>query len=339
MNEILVVGGAGYIGSHMCKHLADTGYRPVVLDNLSTGHRVAVRHGPFFQGEMTDAALLAAIFRQHRIQAVMHFAAHCYVGESVTDPARYYRNNVAATLALMEAMGRAGVRRLIFSSSCAVYGEPAQVPMDEDHPLRPINPYGRSKLMVEQILEDFESAYGWVTVRLRYFNAAGADPEGVLGEDHRPETHLIPLVLQVALGQRPAIDIFGDDFPTFDGTCIRDYIHIADLAQAHRLALERILNGGTGGAFNLGNGNGYSVRQVVDTARRVTGAVIPARVAGRRRGDPSTLVGACGKARETLGWRPRYPSLQDIVETAWNWHRRHPRGYDDGRIGSEEIPW
>jgi len=336
MHEILVVGGAGYIGSHMCRHLAGAGFLPVVLDNLDTGHRAAVRHGPFFRGEMSDAALLETIFRRHRIQAVMHFAAHCYVGESVTDPARYYRNNVGATLALLDAMGRAGVRRMIFSSSCAVYGEPEQVPMDERHPLRPINPYGRSKLMVEQILEDFEAAYGLAAVRLRYFNAAGATPDGTLGEDHRPETHLIPLVLQVALGQRAAVDIFGDDFPTPDGTCIRDYIHVDDLALAHRLALERILGGGPGGAFNLGNGNGYSVRQVVETARRVTGAAIPARVVGRRQGDPSALVGACMKARQELGWRPRYPLLQDILETAWRWHSRHPRGYEDMPAGSED---
>jgi UDP-glucose-4-epimerase GalE len=327
MDEILVVGGAGYIGSHMCKHLAGTGYLPVVLDNLSTGHRSAVRHGPFFQGEMTDVALLETIFRKHRIAAVMHFAAHCYVGESVTDPARYYRNNLAASITLLDTMVRAGVRRLIFSSSCAVYGEPEQVPMDESHPLRPINPYGRGKLMVEQILEDFGTAYGLAAIRLRYFNAAGADPDGTLGEDHRPETHLIPLVLKVALGQRPAIDIFGDDFPTADGTCVRDYIHIDDLARAHRLALERILEGGPGGAFNLGNGSGYSVREVVETARRVTGTAIPARVVGRRPGDPSTLVGSCLKAHRELGWQPRYPSLQEIIETAWRWHRNHPRGY------------
>ena len=337
MQEILVVGGAGYIGSYMSKHLAEAGYLPVVLDNLSTGHRAAVRFGPFFQGEMADAGLLETILRRHRIQAVMDFAAHCDVAESVSDPAKYYRNNVGATLVLLEAMNRAGVRRLIFSSSCAVYGEPERVPLDEDHPLRPINPYGRSKLMIEQVLADFEAAYGLAAARLRYFNAAGADPDGNLGEDHRPETHLIPLVLQVALGQRPGLEIFGDDFPTADGTCIRDYIHIADLARAHRLALERICNGGPGGVFNLGNGSGYSVREVVDTARRVTGANIPAKVVQRRQGDPSALVGSCRKAREALGWQPRYPSLSDIIETAWRWHRHHPRGYGDGLAGSEEV--
>lgn len=337
MREILVVGGAGYIGSYMCKHLAAAGYLPVVLDNLSTGHRAAVRFGPFFQGEMSDTALLETIFRHHRIQAVMHFGAHCCVAESVADPAKYYGNNVGATLALLAAAVRAGVRRLIFSSSCAVYGEPEQVPMDENHPLRPITPYGRSKLMIEQVLEDFEAAYGLAAVRLRYFNAAGADPDGTLGEDHRPETHLIPLALQAALGQRPGLEIFGDDFPTADGTCVRDYIHIADLAQAHRLALERILDGGPGGVYNLGNGSGYSVRQVVNTARRVTGADIPARVAQRRQGDPSVLVGSCRKAREALGWQPRHPSLDDIVASAWRWHRRHPRGYDGGESGSEEV--
>jgi UDP-glucose-4-epimerase GalE len=332
MQEILVVGGAGYIGSYMCKHLAGAGYLPVVLDNLATGHRAAVRYGPFFKGDLDDRALLEKIFHGHRIQAVMHFAAHCYVGESVTDPARYYRNNVAATLSLLESMRQAGVRHLIFSSSCAVYGEPLQVPMDETHPLRPINPYGRSKLMVEQMLEDFASAYGLAAVRLRYFNAAGADPEASLGEDHRPETHLIPLVLQVALGQRPAVEIFGDDFSTTDGTCIRDYIHIADLAQAHGLALVRLLDGASGGVFNLGNGNGYSVREVIETARRVTGKSIPARVVGRRDGDPSILVGSCRKARDELGWQPRFGSLESIVETAWRWHCGHPCGYDGQQI-------
>ncbi len=327
MADILVVGGAGYIGSFLCKHLAAAGHRPVVLDNLSTGHRAAVRYGPLIQGEMADADLLAGIFSRHRIEAVMHFAANCYVGESVTAPAKYYRNNLAATLALLDAMRAAGVHRFIFSSTCAVYGEPEAIPIAEDHPLRPINPYGRSKLMVEQILDDFAAAYDLRAVRLRYFNAAGADPEGQIGEDHRPETHLIPLVLQTALGQRGHIEIFGDDLDTADGTCIRDYIHIADLAQVHCLALERLLDGAGGGIYNLGNGAGYSVRQVIETARRVTGQKVPAVVAPRRAGDPAVLVGSSRKAADELGWRPRYPDLEAIVETAWHWHRTHPHGY------------
>jgi UDP-glucose 4-epimerase len=300
---------------------------------VDTGHRAAVQFGRLIQGDMADRDLLARTFAEHRIEAVMHFAAHCRVDESVTDPAKYYRNNVAATLSLFDAMRGAGVGRLIFSSSCSVYGQPERMPMDETHRLRPITPYGRSKLMVERILEDFEAAYGWCTVRLRYFNAAGADPDSVLGEDHRPETHLIPLVLQAALGQRSRVEIFGDDWDTPDGTCIRDYIHIADLARAHGLALQRLLDGGAGGVFNLGNGNGYSVRQVIETARRVTGRPIPAVVASPRAGDPSTLVGACRKAAAELGWQPRYSDLQTIIETAWRWHQTHPHGYPGGGEG------
>jgi UDP-glucose 4-epimerase len=336
MTEILVVGGAGYIGSYMCKHLAACGYRPLVLDNLVHGHRQAVRYGSLIEGQMADRSLLERVFAAHSIQAVMHFAAYCYVGESVTEPEKYYRNNVAATLTLLEAMRACKVGRFIFSSSCAVYGEPEQVPMTEGHRLQPINPYGRSKLMVEEILEDFEAAYGFSSVRLRYFNAAGADPDGELGEDHRPETHLIPLVLQTAMGQRDRVEIFGDDFTTVDGTCIRDYIHIADLAQAHRLALERLLDGGSGGVFNLGNGSGYSVREVIETARRVTGRTIPAEVGGRRAGDPAVLVGSCRKAASELGWQPRYPDLETIIETAWRWHRAHPHGYDDNPTAGKE---
>ena len=331
MADILVVGGAGYIGSYMCKRLAAAGHRPVVLDNLSTGHRAAVRYGPLIQGDMADGALLRQIFADRSIAAVMHFAASCIVSESVAAPAKYYHNNVSATLALLEAMVSAGVRRFIFSSTCAVYGEPEQAPMAEDHPLRPINPYGRSKLMVERILDDFCAAYGLCAVRLRYFNAAGADPQGELGEDHRPETHLIPLVLQAASGRRPRVDIFGEDFATADGTCIRDYIHIADLAEAHRLALERLLAGGSGGVYNLGNGTGYSVREVIETARRVTGKPIPVAVTGRRAGDPAVLVGSSRRAAAELGWRPRYPDLAAIIETAWRWHQACPDGYDDAR--------
>jgi UDP-glucose 4-epimerase len=327
MNEILVVGGAGYIGSHMCKYLFQNGFQPIVLDNLIYGHKEAVKWGPFYKGSTADKALLPKIFAQHCIKAVMHFAAFAYVGESVTDPAKYYVNNVSNTIALLEAMKDYDINVFIFSSTCATYGEPVEIPMTEGHPQRPINPYGRSKLMVEQILNDFSESYGLQSISLRYFNAAGADPDGELGEDHRPETHLIPLVLQTALGLREEISIFGDDYPTRDGTCIRDYIHINDLAQAHLLALEHLLDGSAGGMYNLGNGDGHSVLEVVETARRVTQKKIPARVVGRREGDPAILIGSSEKAVSELGWSPRYQDLEAIIQTAWNWHKHHPKGY------------
>ncbi|NVM21535.1 MAG: UDP-glucose 4-epimerase GalE [Desulfobacterales bacterium] len=327
MKNILVVGGAGYIGSHMCKHLFKHGYHPILLDNLVCGHRQAVKWGAFFKGSMSDTDLLRKIFSDHQIAAVMHFAAFCYVGESAREPAMYYQNNVANTIALLEVMVEKKVPNFIFSSSCATYGEPVEIPIPEDQPQKPISPYGRTKLMVEQILQDFGEAYGLESVSLRYFNAAGADSDGELGEDHNPETHLIPLVLQAALGKRPHIDIFGDDYPTRDGTCIRDYIHVEDLARAHLLALERLLNGLPGGEYNLGNGDGYSVKEVIEIARNVTGRPIPARVVERRRGDPAVLVGSNRKASSELGWRPQFPELETIVESAWNWHKRHPNGY------------
>jgi UDP-glucose-4-epimerase GalE len=325
--NILVVGGAGYIGSHMCKHLFKRGYQPIVLDNLVCGHRQAVQWGPFFEGSMSDSHLLREIFSNYPIAAVMHFAAFCYVGESVTEPAKYYENNVANTISLLEVMLEKRVSNFIFSSSCATYGEPIEVPIREDHPLKPISPYGRTKLMVEQILEDFREAYGLASVSLRYFNAAGADPDGELGEDHDPETHLIPLVLQTALGQRPRVDIFGDDYPTKDGTCIRDYIHVEDLAQAHLIGLERLLGGEAGGQYNLGNGQGHSVKQVIEMAGRVTGKPIPVSVGERRKGDPAVLVSSSEKAIHDLGWRPRFPGLEAVIETAWNWHKVNPNGY------------
>ena len=329
MKDVLIVGGAGYIGSHMCKYLAERGYRPLVLDNLIYGHRAAVKWGPLLEGSIGDADFLRHVFGKHRIEAVMHFAAFCYVGESVTDPAKYYENNVSNTVTLLQVMLEQGVRHFIFSSSCATYGEPQEIPIREDHPQNPINPYGRTKLMVEEILSDFRNAYGLAYVSLRYFNAAGADPAGELGEDHRPETHLIPLVLQTALGQRNHIEIFGDDYPTPDGTCVRDYIHIEDLADAHFLALERLLNGESGGVFNLGNGDGYSVKQVIETAREVTGHSIPAKTVARRPGDPAVLVGSSQKAFQELGWTPHLPELDTIVRTAWDWHKAHPEGYPD----------
>ena len=327
MKNILVVGGAGYIGSYMSKYLASNNYHPIILDNLIYGHRQAVKRGTFFEGSMQDAALLQKIFSDYPVAAVMHFAAFCCVGESVTDPARYYENNVANTLELLEIMIKHNVSNFIFSSSCATYGEPVEIPITELHPQNPINPYGRTKLMVEQILSDFKTAYGLRSICLRYFNAAGADPEGELGEDHNPETHLIPLVLQTALGQREQTEIFGDDYPTKDGTCIRDYIHIDDLAQAHLKALEKLFSGASGGAYNLGNGDGYSVKEVIHLARKITDRPIPARVIKKRPGDPAVLVGSSKKAKTGLGWEPKYPALESIIETAWNWHKNHPQGY------------
>ncbi|MDY6838863.1 MAG: UDP-glucose 4-epimerase GalE [Thermodesulfobacteriota bacterium] len=327
--SILVVGGAGYIGSHMCKHLSKAGYEPIVLDNLIYGHEQAVKWGPLYKGPMNDSALLSKVFSDYPIEAVMHFAAFCYVGESVTSPAKYYENNVSHTLSLLKGMVEKKVRRFIFSSSCATYGQPIEIPINEEHPQSPISPYGRTKVMVEQILEDYRTAYGLESISLRYFNAAGADRGGDLGEDHRPETHLIPLVLQTALGQRPCVDIFGNDYPTADGTCVRDYIHVEDLTKAHLLALERLLNGLPGGQYNLGNGKGYSVEEVVDVARRVTGRPIATKVTARRAGDPAVLISSSRKAAEELGWHTKFPDLETIVETAWNWHRAHPDGYGD----------
>ena len=325
--NILVVGGAGYIGSSMSKHLAKHGFTPIVLDNLVYGHKEAVKYGPFYEGSMSDRKLLDKLFADHPVSAVMHFAAYCYVGESATEPAKYYENNIANTLTLLEAMRQKEIDKFIFSSSCSIYGEPVEVPITEDHPKNPINPYGRTKLVVEQMLQDFESAYGLKTMSLRYFNAAGADPDGELGEDHDPETHLIPLVLKTALGQRTQVDIFGDDYPTADGTCVRDYIHIEDLCQAHMLALERLLSDSPGGAYNLGNEKGHSVKEVIDAARRISGKEIPAAVVNRRPGDPAVLVSSSEKATKDLGWKPEYPDLETIVETAWAWHRENPDGY------------
>lgn len=332
MKNILVVGGAGYIGSHMSKYLAKRGYNPVVLDNLCNGHREAVRYGPFIERSISDSSLLEQIFSKYRISAVMHFAAYCYVGESVAEPAKYYRNNVANTVNLLDVMVKNNINKFIFSSSCAIYGEPIEIPITEQHPQNPINPYGKGKLMIERILEDFKSAYSLEYVSLRYFNAAGADPDGDLGEDHRPETHLIPLVLKVAMGQQKEITVFGDDYPTNDGTCIRDYIHTVDLVQAHFLALERLLNGASGGVYNLGNGNGHSVKEVIDVAKYITGRSIPLRIANRRPGDPAVLIGSSEKAIKELRWEPKFPDLSTIIETAWIWHRDHPDGYNTSAL-------
>lgn len=327
MADVLVVGGAGYIGSHMCKALARRGYRPVVLDNVCYGHSKAVKWGPFVQGCMEDADLLDRIYSQYSICAVMHFAAFCYVGESVVAPSKYYHNNVVNTLCLLDSMIKNNITNFIFSSTCATYGEPHKVPIDETHSQHPINPYGKSKLMVEQILADFGQAYGLESVSLRYFNASGADPDGEIGEDHNPETHLIPLVLQTALDRRQYIEIYGNDYPTPDGTCIRDYIHVEDLSQAHLLALERLLDGAGGGCYNLGNGEGCSVQQVIDIAKKVTGKPITTKVSNRRPGDPAVLVGSSKKAISELGWKPKFDAIETILETAWNWHKANPEGY------------
>ena len=319
---VLVVGGAGYIGSHACKAIAARGLLPVCFDNLSAGHRELVNWGPLVVGDLGDRTALAQVFEQYPISSVMHFAAHAYVGESVIDPARYYGNNVANTLNLLNCMRSAGVGAIVFSSTCATYGVPHSVPIREDHPQAPINPYGWSKLMVEQILKDYERAYGLRHAILRYFNAAGADPHGETGEWHEPETHLIPLVLDVAIGKRKHIEVFGDDYPTADGTCIRDYIHVTDLADAHLLALDAIRTTQQSLICNLGNGQGFSVKEVIASAERITGRPIATRVSARRAGDPPALVGDAAIARSILGWSPRYKSLDSILETAWTWHSR-----------------
>jgi UDP-glucose 4-epimerase len=319
---ILVVGGAGYIGSHMVKDLVRADKNVVVLDNLARGHRDLVPGGVFVEGDLGDSALLDRVFSEYKIDAVMHFAAYSLVGESVEKPLAYYRNNISRTIELLEAMIRHAVRRFIFSSTAAVYGEPENVPITEEHPCRPTNPYGESKLAVEQLLADCARAGDLQYVSLRYFNAAGADVSGDLGERHGPETHLIPLVLQAALGEREGIQIFGTDYPTSDGTCLRDYVHVSDLTRAHLLALQRLTSGGNNAIYNLGNSKGYSVREVIETARRVTGHSIPTVASGRRAGDPAVLVADSGKIRGELGWKPRYEDLQTIIETAWVWHQR-----------------
>jgi UDP-arabinose 4-epimerase len=316
---VLVTGGAGYIGSHAVKLLVQRGYRTVVYDNLIYGHREAALCGNFVEGDLHDTARLEQVLKEHQITDVMHFAAFAYVGESVQDPLKYYANNVAGTLSLLQAMRTAGVQHLIFSSTCAVYGIPQHPVLTEEHPLCPINPYGESKLFVEWMLHASAAAYGLRWISLRYFNAAGADPEGELGESHDPETHLIPLVLSVASGRRADVAIFGTDYDTADGTCIRDYIHVNDLADAHILALQALNTDKAQTAYNLGIGTGYSVRQVIVTAEHVTGRSIATRVAPRRPGDPPRLVAAADKIRSALGWQPRYTDLPTIITTAWRW--------------------
>jgi UDP-glucose 4-epimerase len=320
---LLVVGGAGYIGSHMVKRLRTAGFDTVVADDLSGGRREAVGDAVLHVGDIGDAGFVDALLRAVRPAAVMHFASFIQVGESVADPGKYYRNNVAATQVLLDGMRAHGVARFLFSSTAAIFGEPRYVPIDEAHPSQPINPYGRSKWMVEQMLADYDQAYGLQSTCLRYFNAAGADPDGALGECHEPETHLVPLVLQVASGRRPHITVHGEDYATADGTCVRDYIHVSDLCEAHLLALDRLLAGAGSARYNLGNGNGFSVREVVEAARRVTGHPIPVVVGARRPGDPPVLVADATAARRELGWTPRFADLDTIVAHAWQWERRH----------------
>lgn len=321
---ILVTGGAGYIGSHAVLALQKAGYGVIVLDNLVYGHPdiADALKVELVIGDTNDRALLDDLFATRNIAAVIHFAAYAYVGESVSDPAKYYRNNVVGTLTLLEAMVAANVKKFVFSSTCATYGVPIAVPIAEDHPQAPINPYGATKLMVERILADFDAAHEFKSVCFRYFNAAGADPDGLLGEDHNPETHLIPLVLQTALGIRDSIAVFGTDYPTPDGTCIRDYIHVTDLATAHVLGLEYLLQENTSNIFNLGNGGGFSVKEVIEAAREVTGKEISVVECDRRPGDPPALVGSSEKAQRVLGWRSQYADIHQILTHAWSWHQK-----------------
>ena len=320
MKNILVVGGAGYIGSHTCKQLKKRGFNPIVFDNLIYGHKEFVKWGEFILGNLSDKEHLKLLFEHYSIDAVMHFAAFAYVGESVNDPAKYYNNNVNATLCLLDVMKEASVNKFIFSSTCATFGNPEYLPIDEKHPQAPINPYGRSKLMVEQILEDYGSAYGLNYVALRYFNASGADIECEIGEKHDPETHLIPLILDTALGKLDFVSVFGTDYDTEDGTAIRDYIHVNDLAEAHILALNYLLAGGHSDVFNLGNGKGFSVQQVIDCVKQVTQKEFQVKYEPRRVGDPAVLIGASAKIKSKLGWQPKFESLEQIIESAWNWH-------------------
>lgn len=322
MTRVLVVGGAGYIGSHMVKMLGGAGMDVVTYDNLSSGHRDAVLCGKFVEGDLADATRLDEVLATG-FDAVMHFASYIQVGESVRLPGKYYRNNVANTLNLLEAMIARKIPNFIFSSSAAVFGEPGYVPLDEAHPRQPINPYGMSKSMIEDMLPDFDRAHGLRSVCLRYFNAAGADPAGELGERHEPETHLIPLILQIASGRRPHIEVYGRDYPTPDGTCVRDYVHIEDLCQAHLLSLKYLLEGGRSTAYNLGNGDGFSVQQIIEAARRVTGREIKVVDVPRRSGDPARLVADSSRARKELKWAPRYADIESIIGHAWVWEMRN----------------
>ena len=320
---VLITGGAGYIGSHTCKALSCARYLPVSLDNLVHGHEWSVKWGPFIKGDTSDPHVLNKVFETYHPKAVLHFAAFAYVGESINDPGKYYRNNVTGTLTLLEAMRHHGCLQIVFSSSCATYGIPEEVLIPESHPQKPISPYGWSKFMIEQVLRDFERAHGIRYVSLRYFNAAGADLEGELGEEHVPETHLIPLVIQSALGQTLYVEIYGTDYPTPDGTAVRDYIHVMDLAEAHVLALNYLSTGGNSIALNLGTGRGYSVREIIKAVEHIGRHSVPVRKTNRRLGDPPVLVAESHRAAKILGWQPRYSDLHGILDTAWRWHKLH----------------
>jgi UDP-glucose 4-epimerase len=328
MSTILVTGGAGYIGSHVVKELLLQGHKPIVFDNLQTGHRKAIMDAPLIEGDLSDQERTAETFQANSIDAVMHFAGDCLVGESVQNPIKYFNNNVKNSLKLLEITEQFNVRRFVFSSSAAVYGEPEEVPISEEHPCAPTNPYGETKWIFEKILRAFCDAGKLDFISLRYFNAAGADPEAGLGEDHSPETHLIPLVIRSALDQS-SVPVFGNDYDTPDGTCIRDYIHVTDLAHAHILALQKLEREEKSAIYNLGNGNGYSVREVIETVRKITGRNVVSVDSPRRPGDPARLVASSEKIRKELGWNPEYPDLEMIVKTAWEWHRKHPKGYND----------
>ncbi|MDN4618801.1 UDP-glucose 4-epimerase GalE [Paenibacillus sp. PsM32] len=326
---ILVTGGAGYIGSHTVADLLERGEEVVVIDNLLTGHREALLGGTLYEGDLRDKELLARIFAENEITAVIHFAASSLVGESMQNPFKYYDNNVYGAMCLLDAMQQAGVKKIVFSSTAATYGEPEKVPIEESDRTEPANVYGETKLMMERMMNWFDKVHGIRYVALRYFNAAGAHISGKIGEDHRPESHLVPLVLQTALGQREFISVFGEDYPTEDGTCVRDYIHVSDLADAHIKSVEYLNNDGASNIFNLGNGQGFSVKQVIETAVKVTGRDIPVKFEARRSGDPAVLVASSEKARSVLGWKPSYNQLEDIISGAWQWHESHPQGYGD----------
>ncbi|MBA9028713.1 UDP-glucose 4-epimerase GalE [Peribacillus huizhouensis] len=328
---ILVTGGAGYIGSHTVLELLNQGEEVIVIDNLRTGHRGSVVGGQFYQGDLRDRTFLNHVFEQHEIEAVIHFAANSLVGESVLHPLDYYENNLIASHTLVSTMLRHGVKKIVFSSTAATYGEPKQIPIKETDTTDPTSPYGETKLAMEKMFRWCDNAYGLKSISLRYFNAAGAHPDGSIGEDHQPESHLIPIVLQVALGVRESIGIFGADYSTEDGTCIRDYIHVMDLANAHWLALQHVRKNETSDVFNLGNGMGFSVKEVIETARKVTGHPIPESVSPRRQGDPAILIASSEKAQSVLGWKPRFNDLETIIDTAWNWHQAYPNGYEEKR--------
>lgn len=319
---VLVTGGAGYIGSHTCKQLHGAGYTPVVYDNLSRGHAEFVKWGPLEVGDLANPARILEVLEKYEPDAVLHFAAFGYVGESVIDPLSYYTNNVAGTLNLLQMMEKAQVKKLVFSSSCAVFGIPQIIPIPDTHPQSPINPYGRTKSIIETVLQDMSTAYGLRSISLRYFNAAGADPDGEIGEHHEPETHIIPLIFDAAIGRRNHVVIFGDDYPTTDGTCIRDYIHVEDLAKAHLLALQALDNGHPTASYNLSNGQGYSIRNIITSAEQITGRKIPYVIGPRRPGDPDELIGDSTNARTVLGWCRQYTTLEEILAHAWKWHQQ-----------------